>query len=319
MCCIFINKLKQMKITIIGAGGVGGYFGGRIAEAGYDTNFVVRGKTLEAIQKNGLQVKSTKGDFVVHPKATNNLLEVKNADLFILGVKSWQVLSVAKQLKSILKENALVLPLQNGADNAEKLLSVLPEKNVLAGLCKIYSKVENAGIINHFAFEPTIVFGEIHKEKTKRIQQVKEIFDKAGIQNTISENIHVDIWRKFLFITMVSGIGAITRSVFGDLQSNKAIRNLMIASGNEIVQIANAKNIDLQEKDVTIAMSFFDTATHNTTASMQRDIMEGKPSELENFNGYIVQQGEILGIETPVNSFIYQCLLPQEQKARKNA
>mgnify|MGYP000495001858 FL=1 len=145
-----------MNIVVIGAGGVGGYFGGKLAKAGFDVTFIARGKHLEAIKERGLQVKSILGDFIVYTKATDKLNEIKNPDLVILGVKSWQVLGVAQELKSVITPRTMVLPLQNGADNADTLLSVLPKEHVLAGLSKIVSKVESPGVINHFAFEPEI-------------------------------------------------------------------------------------------------------------------------------------------------------------------
>ena len=306
-----------MKIVVIGAGGVGGYFGGKIAKAGYDVTFIVRGKHLEAITTNGLQVKSIDGDFTVFPKVTDDISSVKNPDLIILGVKSWQVVEVAQQILPILTRNTMVLPLQNGADNADKLLSVLPVKNVLAGLSRIVSKIEAPGIINHFAFMPQINFGEYDNSKTARIQKIKTVFDEAGFKNSISEDIHLDIWRKFLFITTISGIGALTRVSFGVMREDKAIRKIILDTASEIKQVANAKSIALTKKDIEIAIKAIDTTGYNTTASMQRDILEGRPSELENFNGYIVKQGEMLDIKTPINSFIYTTLLPQEKLARK--
>jgi 2-dehydropantoate 2-reductase len=305
-----------MNIVVIGAGGVGGYFGGKLSNAGFDVTFVARGNHLEAIKNKGLHVKSILGDFTVFPKALENISDIKNPDLIVLGVKSWQVLGIAQQLKSVINKNTMVLPLQNGADNTDKLLSVLPKQNVLAGLCKIVSKVESPGVINHFTFEPEIVFGEYDNVKTERCQQLKNVFDKAGFKNTLSENIHLDIWKKFLFIGTISGIGAITRAVFGVMREQEGIRKIIFDTANEMVSIANAKGIGLSLKDVDMIVKVIDSLDYNTTASMQRDMMEGKPSELENFNGYIVNQGKLLGIETPTNSFIYHCLLPQEMKAR---
>ncbi len=306
-----------MKIVVIGAGGVGGYFGGKIAQAGYDVTFVARGEHFEAINKNGLQIKSIDGDFTVFAKVTDDISSVKNPDLIILGVKSWQVIDVAQQIRPILTLKTMVLPLQNGADNADKLLAVLPKKNVLAGLSRIVSKIEAPGIINHFAFIPQINFGECDNSKTERIQHLQTIFDNAGFKNVHSEDIYLDIWRKFLFITTISGIGALTRAVFGIMRESETIRSIIYKTADEIKQIANAKGIQLTNKDIETTIQAIDKNEYNTTASMQRDLMEGRPSELENFNGYIVQQGLELGIHTPTNSFIYHCLLPQEKQARK--
>ena len=305
-----------MKIVIIGAGGVGGYFGGKLAKAGNDTSFIVRGKNLKAITKNGLQIKSINGDFKVFPLATSEFDSVKNADLVILGIKSWQIIDIANSIKPFLSNNTMVLPLQNGADNAEKLLSILKPENVIAGLCRIVSKIEEPGIINHFAYEPEIIFAENNNEKTERIQVIKSIFDKAGFKNSISNDIHLDIWRKFLFITTISGIGALTRSVLGEIRENVFLKKKMYATAEEIVNIANKKEISLSDTDIEKTFSIIESLNFQTTSSLQRDIMEGKPSELSNFNGFIVEKGKELGIDTPVNSFIYQCLLLQENKVR---
>ena len=308
-----------MNIVVIGAGGVGGYFGGKLAQAGYDVTFIARGKHLHAIKNNGLIVKSIHGNFSVHPKVTDDVSTIKNPDLVILGVKSWQVEDVAKQLKPIINKNTMILPLQNGADNADKLKANLPDENVLAGLCKIVSRVEAPGIIDHFAFDPEIVFGEYNSEKTKRIQKVASLFDKAGIKNKISDDIHLDIWKKFLFIATISGIGALTRVEFGVMRNDDHIRQLMYQTANEIVAVANAKGIALTNDDIEMVLKVVDNLNVKTTASMQRDIMNGRPSELDNFNGYIVKQGKELHITTPVNAFTYHCLLPQEKKARELA
>jgi len=306
-----------MNIVVFGVGGVGGYFGGKLAQAKHDVTFVARGKHLDVIKTKGLQVKSINGDFVVHPKVTDNVSDIKKADLIIIAVKSWQIIDVANQIKSIVDKNTMVLPLQNGADNAEKLRSVLDEYNVLAGLCRIVSRIEAPGIIDHFAFqEPEIIYGEYDGQRTSRLERLKSVFDKAHIKNRASENIHLDIWKKFLFITTVSGIGGLTRSSFGEMREDEHLRNIMYQTANEVVAIANAKDIPLGNNDIENTFKAIDNTLFNTTASMQRDIMEGRPSELDNFNGYIVKMGKELHITTPVNAFIFHCLLPQEKKAR---
>lgn len=306
-----------MNIVVFGTGGVGGYFGAKLHKAGFNVTFIARGKQLVAIRNNGLQIKSINGNFTIHPEVTDDINTLKNPDLIILGVKSWQVVEVAKTIKSIVRKSTMVLPLQNGADNADKLRAVLNSENVLAGLCKIVSKVEDYGIINHFAYEPEIIFGEYNNKQTKRVKQLKSVFDQAGFKNKLSENIHLDIWRKYLFITTVSGIGALTRSSFGMMKQNDAIMDMMLKTAYEIKQIANAKGISITDADVERTLKMFYQMPDETTASMQRDVMQGKPSELDNFNGFIVKKGIELGIETPVNSFIYNCLLPQEKSVRK--
>ena len=274
-----------MNIVVYGVGGVGGYFGGKLSKAGFNVTFIARGKTLDAIKKNGLQVKSIYGDFDVHPKVTDKISEIKNPDVVILAVKSWQIEDVAKHLKPVLNKNTMVLPLQNGADNADRLREILHPENVIVGLCKIVSKIESPGIINHFAFEPEVVFGEYNNQKTQRLKDLKIIFDKAGFKSKLSQDIHLEIWRKFLFIATVSGIGALTRSPFGVMREDEHIRNMLNQTAHEIVTIANAKGIGLNNDDIDMILKAIDNLTPETTASMQRDIMEGRPSELDNFTG----------------------------------
>jgi len=310
-------KIECMNIVVFGAGGVGGYFGAKLAKSGNKVTFIARGKHLEAIKNNGLQIKSINGNFIVFLEVTNNIETIKSKiDLIILGVKSWQLIEIAKLIKPIISKYTLVLPLQNGADNADKLLTVLNSENVLAGLCRIVSKVESPGIINHFEYEPEIIFGEISNEKTNRIKQIKQVFDKAEFKNEIADNIQLAIWKKFLFIITFSGIAALTRSNIGVLRSSNYLRNMMLQTAKEIVKIANAKNILLTRVDIDRTFSIYDKLNPKTTASMQRDVMENKPSELENFNGYIVNQGKKLKIKTPINELIYKTLLPQENLAR---
>jgi len=309
-----------MKILIVGAGGVGGYFGGKLAQTGLDVSFLVRGKHFEAIKQNGLQVKSIEGDFKVYPKVINDIRNLKESpDLVILGVKSWQVVAVAKQIKPIVGKNTTVIPLQNGADNYDKLVSILPKNNVMAGLCRIVSKVEKPGLINHFAYKPEVIFGEVNNNKSPRVLEIKKVFDKAGFKNVISEDILLDIWRKFLFISTYSGIGALTRQPLGAIIKLPFIAQFMIDTAEEIKKIANKKNIDIRQDDIDKTMHILKNLPYETTASMQRDFMEGKPSELENFNGYIVKEGKRLGIKTPANDFIYYTLLPSEKFVRKLA
>jgi len=305
-----------MNIVVFGTGGVGGYFGAKLYKAGFNVSFIARGKHLDAIKNNGLQIKSINGSFTIHPKVTDDIRTLKNPDLILLGVKSWQITDVAQIIKPIVGKSTMVLPLQNGADNADKLRAILNIENVLAGLCKIVSKVEGYGIINHFAFDPEIIFGEYDNGKTDRVKQLKTVFDQAGFKNKLSKNIHLDIWRKYMFITTVSGIGALTRSSFGIMKQNDVVMNMMLKTAQEIKQIANAKEVSISDIDVERTLKMFHQMPAETTASMQRDVIQGKPSELENFNGYIVKQGIALGIETPINSFIYNCLLPQENSVR---
>ena len=308
-----------MKILIFGIGGVGGYFGGKLARAGYNVTMIARGKHLEAINKNGLEVESINGNFKVKPNlVTDELAEVPTPDLVILGIKSWQIQEVANKLKPIISTETMVLPLQNGANNVEKLLEILPKQNVLAGLCHIVSFLEKPGKIKHVSFEPRITFGEIDNSTSERIERLKTVFEKAGITNFNPENIQLEIWKKFLFITTISGLGGLTRVSIDKIRESEYLYDLLLKTAQEIKLIANAKGILLAEEHLEKAFEIIQNQPPGTTASTQRDIMAGRPSELENFNGFIVKEAEKLGIATPVNKMIYECLLPMEKEARNS-
>lgn len=307
-----------MKIVVYGVGGVGGYFGGKLAAAGFNTTFIARGAHLEAIKENGLEVKSIYGDFLVKPAhATSDINQVSESDLILLATKNWQVTEVSSELKKVIHDNTVILPLQNGVNATEKLIEVIPAKNVLSGLCKIISFIESPGKIWHKAFHPQVIFGEQDNSKSDRIKEIKEIFDRAGFDNTIPDNIQLEQWRKFLFIVTISGIGALTRMEIGINRSDSGVREIMKQTAVEIKQLANAKGIALADTDIARTFEAIDKQAGNTTASMQRDIMEGKPSELDDFNGYVVKESIKYGLDAPVNTFIYNCLKPMEELARK--
>ncbi len=306
-----------MHIVVIGAGGVGGYFGGKISNSGQKVTFVVRGQHLENIKQYGLQVKSIDGDFVTQPfLVTDTMTKVDKADVVLICTKSWQVAEAAKSILPILKEDTMVIPLQNGADNVEKVLSVIDKKYVLGGLCKIYSKIESPGVVSHFGHPPEVIFGELDKSKTERLEKVKHVFDQAGFTGTISSDIHVDIWSKFMFIATVSGLGALTRATIGEMYENQETRSILKDTAQEIYEVGVAKGVNLPSTIVDRIMDFIDKQPYTSTASTQRDIIACRPSELDNFNGFIVKEGKKMRIPTPTNAFIYSCLLPMEKKAR---
>lgn len=308
-----------MNILIYGIGGVGGFIGGKLAQTQHQVTFIARGDHLKAIQKNGLTIESITGDFIAHPHhTTDDLTTIDTPDLVIFGTKSWQLQEASKDILQYTNDTTLFLPLQNGADNTEKLNTVLPKEQVLSGLCRMISFIKSPGVISNPDITPTFLFGEQDNTRTPRVEAILGLFKDAGLHAQIPENIQVAIWQKFLFITTVSAIGGLTRASIGTMRESPYIKNLMHKTAQEVYAIAYAKGIPLPENTIDKAFTAIARQAPNTTASTQRDLMEGKPSELENFNGYIVKEGKKLGIPTPVNEMIYELLLPQENKARKS-
>ncbi len=305
-----------MKIAIIGTGGVGGYFGGKIANAGYDVTFVARGEHLKAIREKGLKIKSIAGNFNVRKaKATDEIKNIGKVDLVILGVKAWQVKDVARQLKDVTDDHTTVLPLQNGVMAAQELAMQLDKKNIVGGLCRIISKIEAPGIIRHFGVEPFIAFGELDNQKTDRTARIKEVFDQAGIAHLVADDIHVESWNKFMAIC-VSGLLAVTRSTYGTVRELKETRKMMNDLLAEIYEISFGEKIRLDNKIVEKTMLLIDSYPYDSTSSLTRDVMAGRPSEIEYQNGTVVRLGEKYNIDVPVNRFIYNCILPMELAAR---
>jgi 2-dehydropantoate 2-reductase len=211
----------------------------------------------------------------------------------------------------------MVLPLQNGVSATDELKEQLKHENIIGGLCRIISKIESPGVINHSGIEPVIVFGELDNAETERIRMVKAAFDRAGITARISDDIMADLWKKFIPIC-VSGLLAVTRTTYGELRELKETRQLMVELLDEIFRLSQKTGIRIEPDFVAKAVAFIDTFPYDSTSSLTRDIWQGKPSELEYQNGTVVKLGELHRVETPVNRFVYNCLLPMEIKARSS-
>lgn len=309
-----------MKISVFGVGGVGGYFGGRLAEAGNDVTFIARGEHLKAIENNGLRVKSVNGDFVISPaRATNNPEDVGHVDLVLVAVKAWQVSDAACAIKPMVGEHTTVLPLQNGVEAVPQLAAELGNERVLGGLCKIISSIKEPGYIEHTGAEPYLALGELDGSESARVRSIYDAFKSARVTVEKPENIQTAIWEKFLFITAWSGVGAVTRAPVGMIRENNSTRNLLIHSMREIASVANSQGVKLPHDVIDKTMNYLDALPYEGTASMQRDIQERRPSELDSQNGAVVRLGQQHGIATPVNSFIYHSLSLMERIARTRA
>jgi 2-dehydropantoate 2-reductase len=306
-----------MKIAIFGTGAVGGYFGGRLAQGGEEVVFIARGKHLQALQASGLKVDSINGDFTIHPvQATDDPSEAGVVDAVIVGVKAWQVPEAAEAMWPMVGPQTFVVPLQNGVDAPSQLAAVLGAEHVLGGLCGLMSFVVGPGHIQHAGIDPFVNFGELDNRASDRTEKLRQAFVQANVNAEIPPDIQVATWRKFLFIVSVSGMGAVTRSPMGVFRELSETRKMLEQVLQEVFQVARAQHVNLPDDAVGTALAFIDGLPAEGTASMQRDIMEGRPSELEAQNGAVVRLGQEVGVETPVNAFIYHSLLPMELRAR---
>jgi 2-dehydropantoate 2-reductase len=306
-----------MRLAILGTGGVGGYFGGRLAQAGEDVTFIARGDHLRAIQTSGLRVDSLNGDFAINPaKATDDVTKIGRVDLIIVGVKAWQVPEAARAMKPLVGPETTVLPLQNGVDAVPQLTAELGQDSVIGGLCKIVSFVVGPGHIRHAGFAPSIVIGELDNRRTGRIRAIEETLNRAGLETTIAADIQVALWMKFLFIASFSGVGAIANAPAGILRTDPELRAQMLRAMEEIYTLAHARNIQLPPNAIETVMAGVNALPEDATSSMQRDIAAGKPSELESQNGAVVRLARESGVSVPTHELIYAGLSSLELKAR---
>lgn len=306
-----------MRVAVVGAGGVGGYFGGRLAQSGVEVIFIARGAHLHAIRDQGLHIQSPLGDFVLSPaQATDNPTQVGPVDVVLVGVKTWQIPAAIDTIRPLLDPETGVIPLLNGVEAADQLAAALGRNHVLGGLCKIFAFITEPGHIRHAGIDPSILFGELDNRSSPRARKLYQTFLAAGVRATIPTDIHVALWEKFLFGASTSGLGAVTRAPMNVLRELSTTRQMLEEAMHEILAVAHARSIALPSSSVSEAMALVDSLPVGTTASMQRDIMAGRPSELEAQNGAVTRLGGEAGVATPLHSFIYTSLLPQELYAR---
>ncbi|HXH02109.1 MAG TPA: 2-dehydropantoate 2-reductase [Candidatus Competibacteraceae bacterium] len=306
-----------MRIAIYGVGGIGGYFGGRLAQAGHEVVFIARGATLEALRRQGLRLESPKGDLhLPQVAASDDPVAVGPVDLVMVAVKAWQVAEVAEKIRPLLGPRTVVLPLQNGVEAPYQLAETLGRERVLGGLAKIISYIVAPGHIRHLGAEPYIALGELDNRPSERAERIRATLEEAGIVARIPQDIVAALWLKFLFVAAWGGVGAATRAPVGVLRRLPETRELLEQAMSEIATLAAARGVSLPADAVASSMNFVDALPDDSTTSLQRDITEGRPSELEAWSGAVVHLGREAGVATPVNGTLYRCLLPLELRAR---
>jgi len=306
-----------MRVAIYGTGGAGGYFGAQLARTGEDVTFVARGQHLKAIQAHGLCVETPTGEIVIQPaKATDDPTQVDPVDVIFVGVKAWQVEEAARDMRPMVGPETVVVPLQNGVEAPSQLAAVLGAERVLGGLCGTFSWVAAPGRIRNIGASSFIKFGELDNRRSERAERLRQSFEKAGVKADIPADIHKSLWEKFLLVTSFGGVGAVSRAPIGIIRTMSETRLLLEQCMEEVSAVARARRVPLSDTVVADTMKFIDSLAANATTSLQRDIVEGKPSEIDFWNGSVVRQGRAVGVSTPVNQFIYHSMLPQELRAR---
>ncbi|MET0620049.1 MAG: 2-dehydropantoate 2-reductase, partial [Thermoanaerobaculia bacterium] len=297
-----------MKIGIYGTGGAGGHFGARLAKAGEDVVFIARGEHLEAIRREGLVVETDTEEIRIRPtslKATDDPAEAGPVDVVLLGVKTWQVEEAARRLGPMLGPETFVVPLQNGVDAARQLVGVLGPERVVGGLCATFSWIVAPGRIRSLGQVHSIRFGELDRRPSARTETLRETFERAGIRATVPPDIHVSLWEKLLFVVSFGGVGAVTRVPIGVIRTVPETRRMLRSAMEEVHAVGRGRGIAMADDAVERGEAFLDGLDPTGTTSLQRDITEGRPSELEAWNGAVVRLGREAGVPTPTHEFLY--------------
>ena len=306
-----------MRIAILGTGGVGGYFGGLLARAGNDVHFIARGAHLQAIREHGLRVESVHGDFVISPaNATDDPRTIGPVDLVIVAVKGYQIEEAIQASRPLLGPRTVVLPLLNGVDATELLAAALGADPVLGGICYVGSAAVAPGIIRQISPFSRIVLGEPHGPISPRVRAIADQLSQARLVFEPVDDIQAARWTKFAFIAPFSGVGAATRVPAGEIVACRETRHLLESAIQEVETVARTGGIALAPDVVPATLALCDRLPAEQLASMQRDLLAGRPSELESLVGFVVGRGAALAVSTPTFAYLYATLLPQERRAR---
>jgi len=309
-----------MRIAVMGAGGVGGYYGGLLVRAGHDVTFIARGAHLAAMRRKGLQVYSVHGDFTVAPvQATDTPAEVGPVDLVLVCVKTPDTEAAALGCKPLVRANTTVLSLQNGIDAAERLGSVLGREHIVGGVTWISSAVDSPGVIRQFSQFRRIILGELDGRVSARVQAIGQALSDSGATTELTDSILKVLWTKFVFIASISGIGSLTRLETGAYRDVPEARALLVGLAREVEAVARASGVVLEPDVVEQTIAMVDGIAPHIKPSMQRDVEAGRCSELESMIGVIGQKGRVLGIATPVADMVYGVLLPGELAALRRS
>jgi len=306
-----------MRFAVIGAGAVGSFFGGLLARAGHDVLFVARGRALAVLRERGLTVESPAGDFRIDDvNATGDTADAGPVDTVLVCVKAWQVPQTFDTIAPLVGAETVVVPTQNGVEATAQLAQGLGLAHVVGGTCKVICRLAGPGHVVHVGVAPRLEIGEVDGTKTERVTRLAQTLAEAGLGGRVAPDIHAAIWEKFVFIAPVGGMGAATRVDVGTLRSHPETRSLLRRAMEEVRDVARARGVGVRADIVERMMRFLDGLPGEGTASMQRDLQEGRPSELESQTGAVVRLAAAAGVDVPVHTFLLGCLLPTERRAR---
>lgn len=307
-----------MKILIVGAGGIGGYFGARLIEAGQDVTFFVRERRKKQLEETGLNVESVNGDVHMVP----SLITAKDAaepyDLIVLTTKSYQLDGAIQDIRPFAGESTMILPLLNGISHIDDLVSAFGEERVLGGLCFIETTLDEKGTIVQSSPMNQLVYGERSGEKTERIRKVEAAFSGTKADFALSENIEQDMWHKYLFITAMSGITSAMASPIGPIRDLESGKRTIAAFLDELAVVMKAIGAPIKETIAEDQLAKIMALAPGMKSSMQRDIEKGQPIEADHLQGYLLEKARSQGTPVPVLDTIYTKLKIYEINLQNN-
>jgi 2-dehydropantoate 2-reductase len=298
-----------MRIVIMGAGGLGGYFGARLAPAGNDVSFIARGAHLAAIRQSGLRVESARGDLHLRDLvATDDPSRLAPADVVIIAVKLWDTDAAAEAVKPLVRPGTAVVSFQNGVSKDDVLTRILGRGAVIGGVGQIGVVIAGPGVIRHTGTMAKLTFGELDNTRTPRVQALLDACTAAGIDAEIAEDINLAIWEKFAFLVPMSACTAVMRSTIGPIRANPRTRAFLFDITREVVAVGRALGVKLADDFAEQRMAFVAKLPPQMTASMQGDLARGNRLELPWLSGAVVELGKQVGVPTPLNRAVTDIL-----------
>jgi 2-dehydropantoate 2-reductase len=309
-----------MKILVMGAGAVGGYFGGVLSRSGADVTFVARGSQLEAMNSRGLRIESdVVGTFTVRPPAVERLDGSWMADLVIYCVKSYQNEEAMEAMRPAVGESTSILTLQNGIGCGEQLAEAFGSDKALLGATYIDAARTSPGVVVQEGSDCRIVLGEEDGRETARAVRVRDALRQEGIDAILSDDVLKALWTKLVYICALSGMRCITRASFAEVMDTPETLELSLQVMREAVEVGRANGVELDDGLVDATLAEFRASRDNLTSSMYLDLLAGNPLEVQVLNGAVSRIGRETGIATPANDFITTCLSVADRRARSRS
>ena len=294
----------------MGSGGVGGYFGARLAAAGADVSFIARGAHLAALRSRGLRVRSPLGDLhVERTHATDDVASIGPVDVVFFTVKLYDTSAATPLLPSLIGAQTVVVPFQNGVETVDVLTRAVGRLHTAGGTAFVSAVISEPGVIQHVA-NRKLTFGELDGTRSPRLERLLEACLSAEIDARLSENIDVDIWSKFVWLSVFSGMTTVTRLPIGPVREDPDLLAMCQAAGMEAMAVARAKGVPLPTQVFDDMITVFQQLPPNVKSSMLEDLERGKPLELPWLSGAVVRLGEEVGVPTPTHRFITAVLRP---------